>query len=91
MFNSKVNIQNNTVISIFFGGGGEYLEKLWKKYFWEIFGKTMENIFVYNRNYLFFLFLFWIPLYALKKFFYLNFNNKNYLERNIVVKLNLNS
>lgn len=46
MFNSKVNIQNNTVISIFFGGGGgKYLEKLWKKYFWEIFGKTTENIF----------------------------------------------
>lgn len=91
MFNSKL-IFKTTLLNQFLGGFfGKYLEKLWKKYFWEIFGKTIENIFVYNRNYLFFLFLFWIPLYALKKFFYLNFNNKNYLDRNIMVKLNLNS
>lgn len=42
MFNSKVNIQNNTVKSIFLD---KILLKLWKNFFQEIFGKNMEKIF----------------------------------------------
>lgn len=81
MFNSKVNIQNNTVKSIFLD---KIFWKLWKNYFQEIFGKKMEKIF-FHKKYIFFLFLFWILLYALKKFFYLNIKNKSYLETIILL------
>lgn len=81
MFNSKVNIQNNTVKSIFLD---KIFWKLWKNYFQEIFGKNMEKIF-FNKKYLFFLFLFWILLKALKKFFYLNIKNKSYLKTIILL------
>lgn len=51
MFNSKVNIENNTVKSIFLGGGifGKTMEKIflgniWKNYGKNIFGEYLEKL-----------------------------------------------
>lgn len=49
----------------------------------------MEKIFFFNKKYLVFLFLFWILLYALKKFFYLNIKNKSYLETIILFNIKI--